>query len=130
MTLNRIKNIFLLLLILPFLSLSGYASDYIIPPHSKTEEKIISLLNGETFKPFLIHLNEKIFLRDKDNQYISKKMCSHGSNVIEAWKKFKLPKPSEFIFNNHQWKNMLARKGLFTFNSDFHTLPKKSLSRN
>lgn len=106
---------FLLIGIL-LLTTTTYASEYLIQPNSKSEEDIIAFLNDEEHKPFLINLNKEIFLRDKDKPYIANKMCTHGEDVIEAWKKFTLPKPDSFPFNSHQWKNMLARKGLFTFN--------------
>lgn len=128
---NLFKINFLAVLLTGILSLSPtiHASDYLIHPNSKSAEEIIDFLNTEEQKPFLIDLNKQIFERDKNEAYIVQKMCTHGQNVIDEWKKFTKPKPTEFPFKSAQWNSMLSRRDLCTFNPNLSETPQAIIQK-
>tara|TARA_A100000171_G_C2134895_1_gene149478 strand:- start:2704 stop:3369 length:666 start_codon:yes stop_codon:yes gene_type:complete len=75
-------------------------------------DDVINMLNESDHTGLLLHIANNIYHRDKDSPVVQQKMCTHGDDVVEAWKTFgKKPK----AIKSNQWRSMKQRGSLVVF---------------
>lgn len=94
-----------------------------------TSDAIISLLNKDQYKDFLIDIIEKVYTRDINEPYIKGKICTHKRDVLDKWKKYQEYNKTLGPITKNQWRSMLRRWDLVIFTQDTKSIIQKALKK-
>lgn len=77
-----------------------------------TVDEVIHMLNAPDQKSLLLKIAQNIYHRDKKSRAIRDKVCTHGQEVVTAWKSYG-KKPSSVT--SRLWSGIKDRKSLVIF---------------
>lgn len=101
----------------------GYASEKISLPKHASDSDILAFIKNEKNKDFLNRLIVEVYNRDKNEQSLQQKMCTHDQTLVDGWKNYSQVTPQSIT--SSQWRSILQRSILYVFT---HHYPKGILN--
>jgi hypothetical protein len=112
------KIIVFIFLLTPFQHVLGSASSY---QESSSTEALISVLLHKDNEVFLLNLIVSTYQKEKQDPRLAKKMCTHGSDIVDKWKNYDANRPQGI--SRDQWRS-IRQRGIISVFTDPKPLDK------
>lgn len=104
------KIIVLIFLLTPLQHVLGSASSH---QENSAAEELVKILLHKDNEVFLHKLIVSTYQKEKQGPKLAQKMCTHGSDIIEGWKKYDKKRPQGI--SRDQWRSILKRGHIHVF---------------